>query len=152
MGKYKDPDYKKGYYKKNKKKITLENKKWAKEHPEKVKQAKKKWKLKNPDKVKAYGKSHPKKYDSAKERIMHIKRFYGITLEQYDKMFEEQGGVCAICDGINKDGRRLFIDHDHKTGKIRGLLCCNCNRGVGSFRDSVNNLQRAIIYLSKETR
>ena len=58
----------------------------------------------------------------------HLKRNFGITLEQYDQMFEEQGGVCAICDGIEKN-RRLAVDHDHDhdTGRVRGLLCTKCN-------------------------
>lgn len=68
-----------------------------------------------------------------KQREAHLKSVYGITLEQYDKMFETQNGVCAICSGINKDGRRLFVDHDHKTGEIRGLLCYQCNSLLGRF-------------------
>lgn len=62
-----------------------------------------------------------------KTRNDRLKNRYGITLEQYDRMFENQDGVCAICGGLNDHGRRLCVDHNHKTGKIRGLLCANCN-------------------------
>jgi hypothetical protein len=64
-------------------------------------------------------------------RIHHLKQFYGITLEQYDKMVEDQDGVCAICNNINSNGRRLSVDHNHKTGKVRGLLCGGCNAKLG---------------------
>ena len=76
-----------------------------------------------------------------------VKCNYGITLEQYDKMFEAQGNSCAICNGVNKSGRKLSVDHDHKTGKVRGLLCGKCNHGIGQFNDSVRLLQKVISYL-----
>ena len=56
-----------------------------------------------------------------------LKRKFNMTLEQYDKMFEDQGGVCVICGGISDRGYRLAVDHNHETGKIRGLLCSKCN-------------------------
>ncbi len=64
-------------------------------------------------------------------RMAHLRHCFGLTLEDYDKMSEEQNGVCAICDGINLDGRRLYVDHDHETGKVRGLLCLKCNNRLG---------------------
>ena len=64
-------------------------------------------------------------------RKYFLKQTYGLTLEQYDEMFEEQNGVCAICGGVNPDGRRLFVDHNHETGQIRGLLCVTCNARIG---------------------
>lgn len=70
-------------------------------------------------------------------REQFLKSRYGLTLEQYDKMFEDQGGVCAICGGINNDGRRLYIDHNHKTGKIRSLLCIRCNSKLSVLEDEV---------------
>lgn len=85
-------------------------------------------------------------YESSKR---NLKNHHGVTLEQYDKMFEEQGGVCAICSGVNKNGRRLAIDHNHNTGEIRGLLCANCNIGIGMLKENVNILCSAISYLGK---
>jgi hypothetical protein len=64
-------------------------------------------------------------------------------------MADIQEGVCAICGGINKDGRRLFIDHDHSTGKVRGLLCTKCNFGVGHFNDDVILLLKTVGYIEK---
>ena len=64
-------------------------------------------------------------------RRMKYQRMYGITIEDYDRMYEEQGGRCAICrtDQPGGAGERFSVDHDHETGKVRGLLCNNCNTG-----------------------
>ncbi len=71
----------------------------------------------------------------------------GITQAQYDAMQEEQGGVCAICR--NASGQTLHVDHDHKTGYARGLLCRDCNRGIGCLKDDAAVLQSAAEYLKK---
>lgn len=66
-------------------------------------------------------------------------------------MLAKQGGVCAICKNPEKScarGYRLAVDHDHATKQVRGLLCVNCNQGLGHFRDSIPRLQAAIGYLS----
>lgn len=83
-----------------------------------------------------------------------LKKWYGITLEDYDKMFEAQKGLCAICgnpETVKRKNdtaiRRLAIDHDHRTGKIRGLLCGDCNVGLGKFKDSANIIDKAAKYL-----
>ena len=81
-----------------------------------------------------------------------IKNKYGMTVADYDRMFEEQGGVCKICEQTcNHPQRReagtLSIDHCHTTGKVRGLLCSKCNTAIGYFDDSINTLKRAIDYL-----
>lgn len=82
----------------------------------------------------------------------HLKAKYGITLETYDQIVKIQGGTCAICHtketAKNQYGvMRLSVDHDHKTGKVRGLLCDKCNRGVGCFNDDPKILAEAIRYL-----
>ena len=84
-----------------------------------------------------------------KTRNTDLKRNFGITLEQYDEMLENQNGVCAICGGINFDGRRLAVDHNHKTGKIRDLLCMNCNHFIGQAKENIIVLQSAINYLKR---
>lgn len=81
-------------------------------------------------------------------RNSYMKRRYGITVEDYDKMLAEQNGVCAICE--KKDKRRLAVDHCHKTGTVRGLLCSSCNISVGRFDDNPDTLKRAIEYLQRE--
>jgi DNA-binding transcriptional MerR regulator len=69
------------------------------------------------------------------EMVIRIKlrQNFGLTIEQYADMLSEQDGVCAICHGINASGRRLAVDHDHVTGKIRGLLCSQCNTSLGHY-------------------
>lgn len=91
------------------------------------------------------------RYHANKDRYhdYHLKRHYGMTKGEYALMFEAQGGRCAICGSTNPSTRtkRLDIDHCHETGRIRGLLCGNCNRGIGYLKHSINVLQSAIKYL-----
>jgi len=85
-----------------------------------------------------------------------IKSVYGITLDDYNRMFKEQNGVCKICgDRETRKNKfvsecRLTIDHDHSTKKIRGLLCHKCNFGLGNFRDRIDLLEKAKTYLKGE--
>ena len=77
-----------------------------------------------------------------------IRRQYGISLEEYYKLIEFQGGGCAICGRTQEpDGRKLSIDHDHTTGKVRGVLCYSCNRALGLFYDIPERLENAANYL-----
>lgn len=77
-----------------------------------------------------------------------IKTTYGITPEQYWAIYDHQGGKCAICQRATGRTKMLSVDHDHKTGEVRGLLCNYCNRHVlGHLRDSVSALLRAVRYL-----
>ena len=83
-----------------------------------------------------------------------LKRDFGISLIQYNQMLEQQNGVCAICGQpeINKNRFgiiRLAVDHNHKTGKIRGLLCDKCNHFLGLAKENINILQNAINYLTR---
>jgi hypothetical protein len=64
-----------------------------------------------------------------------LRRRYGMTIDEYDAMLERQNGVCAACGGTSTDGRRLSVDHEHTTKRVRGLLCNHCNRAVGYLRD-----------------
>jgi len=79
-------------------------------------------------------------------------RKYGLTVEQYDSMVEQQGSRCAICHGPDpktNGGQHWCVDHDHATGKVRGLLCHDCNIGLGKFRDDPDLLRRAADYLAR---
>ena len=73
-----------------------------------------------------------------------LKVRYGISLKEYWDLVSAQNGVCAVC---KTSGNKLHIDHSHKTGKVRGLLCGSCNRGIGLFKDSKSLLSKAIEYL-----
>lgn len=81
-------------------------------------------------------------------------RRYGITRDQYENLLLTQHGVCAICGGTHSDslGRPLAVDHDEKTGVIRGLLCGKCNRGLGYFKHSVELLGKASVYIKKHSK
>ena len=74
-------------------------------------------------------------------------RRYGITVEDFQRMYDEQGGVCAICHRLDPSGRRLCIDHCHDTGKIRGLLCCVCNIAISSLETDADWAIKALQYL-----
>lgn len=81
-----------------------------------------------------------------------LKNNFGITLEEYEKMLSAQDGKCAIC-GTDKPYKRsklqsnFSVDHDHVTGKVRGLLCFRCNTGIGHFQDNIDLMKEAIVYL-----
>lgn len=86
----------------------------------------------------------------------YLKRRYGITLETYNEIIKKQNGRCSICGDPPGDRRarngtlneRVFdVDHCHKTAKVRGLLCNNCNQGLGQFKDSPRILSNALNYL-----
>lgn len=79
----------------------------------------------------------------------NLKKRFGISLQYYDDLFEKQNGLCAICNGPSTDNKRLHIDHDHTTGKLRELLCARCNLGIGHFNDQIDVLAKAIQYLIK---
>lgn len=88
-------------------------------------------------------------------RNVNLRRNYGITLADYERLLIAQCGTCAICDyapcediDARANQKRLHVDHDHATGAIRGLICSNCNRAVGLFRDNLEILRRAAAYLA----
>jgi hypothetical protein len=84
---------------------------------------------------------------SAKRTAYARRKICGITPVEYAEMLVRQNGVCAICKGVDKDGRSLAIDHCHQTGKKRGLLCGRCNLTLGRVEDDVEILQGMIQYL-----
>lgn len=93
-------------------------------------------------------------YDYKTDKNRKLKKAYGITLEQYEELLSKQKGKCSIC-GIDNNGkyrnkpRAFAVDHCHNTGKVRGLLCSDCNTGIGLLKDNVNYLELAIKYLNK---
>lgn len=88
------------------------------------------------------------------QRRWNLKRIWGLTPEQYDEILRKQDGVCAIC-GQPPSGKKgekyLHIDHCHDSDVIRGLLCGNCNNGIGRFKDSPTNLRRAAQYIERNS-
>lgn len=106
----------------------------------------KKWLDKNRDRYTATVKRW---YDRNQDRVhaVHILRRYGITMEEFQQMVEAQNGLCAICAQPPKGKHYLSVDHSHATGKVRGLLCDNCNKGIGNLQDSPEVLEKAAAYL-----
>lgn len=73
---------------------------------------------------------------------------YGLTVTEYESLLAAQGGLCGICKETCPSGRNLAVDHDHETGKVRGLLCTRCNPGLGYFRDDAERLRAALQWIT----
>ena len=117
----------------------------------------KRWRSENPEKKRAYDREYIAQ-NYARIRHKQLMSDYGISYEQYLAMEEEQGGCCSICERPKEDCQRrtkygkvraLEVDHCHKTGKIRGLLCASCNTTIGHMEDDTHRLRKAINYLER---
>lgn len=91
------------------------------------------------------------RYDAHARRNAYLEKKYGITVDDYHRMYEKQLGLCAICLTPERDAhvtyKYFIVDHDHETGKVRSLLCDKCNKGLGQFDDDANRLEAAALYL-----
>jgi len=101
--------------------------------------------------MREYRKENPEKF-----RLIDVKKKFGLSSEEYSQLLFESNGVCAICHKpeLKIDYRtgkvlNLSVDHNHDTGKVRGMLCMDCNRALGMFQDSPELLINAISYLQK---
>lgn len=125
------------YHKEHKEYCNEKSREWRKNNKERQREANRKYREKNRDKMR----EKDFKYSLTK---------FGLTLEDYTGMYSEQEGKCKIC-GIDENNllpkSKLGIDHCHTTGKVRGLLCTNCNTGLGQFKDNIELLDLAINYL-----
>ena len=113
-------------------------KEYRRRNTEKARQARYTWAKNNPEVVAVY---------SRKTRL----KKYGITPEEWDRMYVLQNGCCAVC-GLNETltaSQKLCVDHNHTTGKVRELLCHKCNCALGNFNESVEILLKAIEYVKK---
>lgn len=130
---------------------------WKERHPEETKAITQRERDKNREGYKARKRTWSKK-SRAKARAAARKWAYGVTAEQVRMMLEAQHHACAICglhirDSAEGDGRRgarsdsVHLDHDHQSGRVRGLLCHGCNTGLGMLRDNPEVLRKAIRYL-----
>jgi len=133
-------EYDKTRYNAQKEKYLKQARKWAKKNPQKLIEIRKKWYSKNKDYF----------------RNAALKSKYGITLEEYNKMCISQNNKCAICgksetfiDYKTKKNRILVVDHNHKTGQIRGLLCNRCNIIIGRIEENQKILFLINDYLNK---
>jgi len=104
------------------------------------------------DCVAAYAKDYRSKNREVLRKLKSIaarKRKYNITPDEMYGIFEKQGKVCAICGRNNPTGRGWQVDHEHTTGKVRGILCHRCNTAIGMLKDDPNLLQQALDYLRR---
>lgn len=76
-----------------------------------------------------------------------LRRNFGISIKDYEEMVKLQNGLCAICNEKQKGNRVLAVDHNHKKGIVRALLCTNCNVALGNFKENIDTLHSAIKYL-----
>jgi hypothetical protein len=133
------------YYAAHQEKIRALKVKYRAANPEEVRAATAKWKAEHPEKGRAYVAKWRAKHPE-KVRAHQLRLRYGMTPGEYEALLIKQGGVCAICRQPSK-GKALAIDHDHRTGKVRGLLCDLHNRGLGYFQDNPALLGAAKTYL-----
>lgn len=157
-------EYQKGYRIKNKEKLSAQKRDYYQQNREKIDKYKKKYNLNHPRERKEYhqsfyqknkeryAKDARKKYSmedpikkKKRRRINHLQVAYGLSLETYNDLYNKQQGCCAICGKHQAELKRtLFVDHDHKINKVRGLLCYACNSGLGFYenhkRDVLNYL------------
>jgi hypothetical protein len=85
--------------------------------------------------------------NKTRTKARHLRALHGITRDDYLAMLNAQGGGCAICGKPQDENRWHPLDHDHKTGKVRGILCNQCNTALGGFRDNPQFMLAAIEYL-----
>ena len=113
-----------------------------KERPEVVKERRLSWRQRNKEHIRAY---------QRKSNRRVVLRKYGMTVEEYNLLFESQGGLCGICKKPESEnhGVKLSVDHDHHTDKVRALLCLDCNSLLGFAKDSILILESAIRYLEE---
>lgn len=156
---------------------TKSSRKWQKENPEKHREKQKRWRRNNPEKVilmnaeqhkkhavkisahrKQRYREDPEKFrkrgreyyrkNPEKQRARVIKRLYGLTEDDYRELLDNTMGICPICKEEFADDT-VCVDHDHKTGRIRGIICHRCNLSLGRFDDNIRLILNAIRYLRK---
>ena len=122
--------YAQDYYLKNKDHIKAQNIKWHHDNKESISARKK------------------ANYSKDETKNQKLQKLYGITLDDYNKMWADQAGCCATC-GIHSSAltKPLHVDHCHTTGKVRGLLCTQCNTALGMAKDDIQTLKNMIKYL-----
>lgn len=110
---------------------------------------KKEYRIKNIEKIKKQNKKY-RAANKEKIRLYEFKYKYGLTPEEYYDLLNSQNNKCKICGATEgENGKRLSVDHNHKTGKVRSFLCNDCNSGLGFFKDNSDLLDKASEYLKK---
>jgi hypothetical protein len=109
----------------------------------------KRWQQANPERVNATQRARRSKPEAKRRaRADHLMRKFAMTIEQYDSMLEAQGGGCFICGRPSREDSSLHVDHDHSTGRVRGILCFCCNNALADFQDDPALLRKAASYVT----
>jgi hypothetical protein len=122
--------YNREAYLRNRESCLASQRRWREKNLERDKSNKRRWREANKD----------------RRRDVHLRSRYGLSLVEYQDLFQKQNGKCAIC--LKKPRMVLGVDHNHSTGKVRGLLCQLCNGYIGHIKEQKDSLKRAIRYLS----
>ena len=155
--------YKKAHYEANKEQILARQKAYVEANIDIIHQRRNAWYQANRERILA---KHAAYYAANRELInqrrqesharkkgglkaYYLNKYYGITYEEWKLLYESQAGLCAICKRAFNGDKDTHVDHNHVTGKIRGLLCSNCNSGMGLLGDDIPRLEAAISYLKK---
>ena len=156
-GRYRNSNYMKEWREKNKEKVAAQQRNYKKRNKKTIDRYKKRYRKKNAMSISEYNKRYGKgmrRGDANRIKDYKLRQDYGIGFKDYAALLEKQNGLCAICKKAetslhNRTGKvkALAVDHDHVSGKIRGLLCNKCNRAIGMFGDSTVLMKSAVKYL-----
>lgn len=102
----------------------------------------------NAAQVSSWSKADPERRARV-QRQTRLNTLYGVTPKEFDAMLDAQGNGCEVCYGVNADGRSLAVDHDHKTGKVRALLCSRCNIALGLVEEDPCRLRALADYVER---
>lgn len=105
------------------------------------------WRLANPEAAQRKQRDYWKRKGPVSQRLRHLKRRYSIGRAEYEALAAAQGNACAICRTVAEDTWNMQVDHCHETGKVRGLLCHKCNKGIGLLGDNPERVAAALRYL-----
>jgi hypothetical protein len=171
-------EYNKIWREKNRERKQEQHRRWAENNPGKVKESNAKYYDNNvslfqrrykeklasmtPEELKIYRekmnhrskawyKNNPEKRKKI-NRKAKLKKHYGLTLEEFDDLLKKQGGTCKTCWSPPEKGKDLFVDHDHSTGFVRGLLCHACNASIGLLKENRDTMREIICYLDDADR
>jgi hypothetical protein len=139
------------WYAQNRDKILAQKARYRKEHRDRLLECQKKRRDANPEPFRRRSREYH--HAHRQERLLAMrewkrKKVYGLSPELFEEMFQKQGYSCAICKkNISNSTRNQHVDHDHATGKVRGILCSCCNVGIGQFEDDIRRMELAISYI-----
>jgi len=111
--------------------------------------AAKRWRDKNPERVKEIARKYRAVRGKEMSRERYLRTAYGLTTTAFSALLVGQGDACAICRTDSPNSHGWCVDHDHATGKVRGILCHSCNSGIGALQDSATVIEAALSYLRR---